>query len=88
LLILDVSNNNAEPNWEQLRRQGIAAVFLKASEGTSFIDTTFADRRKAANRAGLHVGAYHFARPDESVATSQAAPVHLERPYHRLRRPG
>lgn len=73
MLILDVSNNNSEPNWEQLVRQGVTAVFLKASEGTSFHDLTFGARRSAANRAGLHVGAYHFARPDQGSAVEQAA---------------
>lgn len=71
MLILDVSNNNAEPRWEQIRRQGVSAVFLKATEGTSFVDKTFSERRAAARRAGLHVGAYHFARPDESSGAEQ-----------------
>lgn len=72
MLILDVSNNNSEPNWQQIRHQGINAVWLKASEGTGFVDRTFRERRAAANRAGLHVGAYHFARPDEGSAAEQA----------------
>lgn len=72
MLILDVSNNNSEPNWEQIKHQGIEAVWLKASEGTGFVDQTFRERRAAANRIGLHVGAYHFARPDESSAAEQA----------------
>lgn len=72
MLLLDVSNNNSEPNWKQIRQQGISAVYLKASEGTGFVDRTFAERRNAARAAGLHVGAYHFARPDESDAKAQA----------------
>jgi len=72
VLILDVSNNNTEPDWEQIRRQGIEDVYLKASEGTGFVDQTFRERRAAANRAKLHVGAYHFARPDESSPAQQA----------------
>lgn len=72
MLILDLSNNNSEPNWEKLVQQGITGVFLKASEGTSFVDKTFRERRAAANKVGLHVGAYHFARPDQSSALEQA----------------
>lgn len=73
MLILDLSNNNSEPDWKQLVQQGVTGVFLKASEGTSFTDSTFKERRVAANKVGLHVGAYHFARPDQSGAAMQAA---------------
>jgi len=72
-LILDLSNNNGEPDWARLKSQGINAVYLKASEGTSFVDKTFAARRAAANKHGLKVGASHFARPDASSAQAQAA---------------
>lgn len=41
---------------------GLVGVYLKASEGHTYVDSTFADRRRAATRAGLRVGAYHFAR--------------------------
>lgn len=72
MLLLDVSNNNAEPNWRQIHQQGVEAVYLKASEGTGFVDQTFRERRAAASAVGLHVGAYHFARPDASYAAEQA----------------
>ena len=72
-LILDLSNNNGEPDWSRLKAQGIDAVYLKASEGTHFVDGTFAARRAAANKHGLAVGAYLFARPDASSAGIQAS---------------
>lgn len=73
MLILDLSNNNAEPDWKHLRAHGVDAVFLKASEGNSWVDPTFKSRRKAANAAGIRVGAYHFARPDLHVTPKQEA---------------
>jgi lysozyme len=72
LLILDLSNNNGEPDWARLKAQGIAVVYLKATEGVHFADGTFAARRTAANKNGIAVGAYHFARPDSSDAVTQA----------------
>lgn len=72
MLILDLSNNNAEPDWPRLKTQNIDAVYLKASEGTTFVDKTFASRRAIANKHGLKVGAYHFARPDASSPEDQA----------------
>lgn len=71
-LILDLSNNNGDPDWARLKAQGINAVYLKATEGMTFVDRTFAARRKAANAHGIAVGAYHFARPDASTAVEQA----------------
>lgn len=70
--ILDLSNNNSEPDWARLKTQSIEAIYLKASEGTTFVDKTFASRRAVANKHGLKVGAYHFARPDASSPEDQA----------------
>jgi lysozyme len=64
MLIIDLSSNNAEPKWAALKRSGIEAVWLKASEGVTWRDPDFNRWRAAAGKAGLRVGAYHFARPD------------------------
>lgn len=64
MLIVDVSANNRAPDWHTLRRAGVEAVWLKATEGLTYNDPDFADWRAAASHAGLRVGAYHFARPD------------------------
>lgn len=64
MLIVDLSSNNQEPNFPLLKRSGVDGVWLKATEGMSWRDPTFQRRREAANRAGLRVGAYAFARPD------------------------
>lgn len=62
--IVDVSNNNGGAiDFKRVKASDICGVLLKATEGDSFTDGTFADRRKFANAAGLHVGAYHFAHP-------------------------
>ncbi len=61
VLLADLSNNNEpEPDWQAFKRDGVVGVWLKASEGESFTDRTFAHRRRDAHEAGLHVGAYHF----------------------------
>lgn len=51
---------------------GKAFAFLKASEGTSFVDTTYATNRAQAKAAGLVIGAYHFARPDATPGDAVA----------------
>lgn len=71
-LILDISNNNPEPVWKQAKGWGVEAVMLKVSEGAGFVDKTFATRRHNATVAGLPVGFYHFARPDQTGPVTQA----------------
>lgn len=73
-LIADLSNNNATPDFARLARDA-AGVYLKASEGHSFVDPTYTARRRAARREGLHVGAYHFAQP--ALNTPQAEARHF-----------
>lgn len=64
MLIVDLSNVNGSVDFARLKHAGAVGVMLKATEGETFVDSTFASHRAAANKVGLHVGAYHFARPD------------------------
>ena len=45
--MLDLSNLNAEPNWKRIHQAGQRRVYLKASEGVSFVDRRFRSRRLA-----------------------------------------
>ncbi|TMK83650.1 MAG: glycoside hydrolase, partial [Actinobacteria bacterium] len=42
-------------------------VFAKATEDQDYIDPTYGTNRVDANAAGMVVGAYHYARPDNST---------------------
>jgi len=57
---IDVSHHQGTVNWAKVAADNIAFVFLKATEGKTFKDKTFASHVKAAKAAGLMVGAYHF----------------------------
>ena len=65
MLLIDVSDNNQEPNWAEVKASGVIGVWIKASEGVTVDQPNFVSWRQAANKAGLRVGAYHFARPAE-----------------------
>lgn len=60
---IDISNNNASFEPVKVKRAGYDFVYLKVSEGATFVDRTFRSRAAAAHDAGLEVGAYHFLRP-------------------------
>jgi GH25 family lysozyme M1 (1,4-beta-N-acetylmuramidase) len=52
-------------------------IYLKASEGASFTDPTYLERRLAAEKVTLHYGAYHFARPDQKTSPFSEAKLFL-----------
>lgn len=58
--VIDLSHWNPTPDWATLKANGIVGVILKATQGTEYIDDTFASRVNDAYDAGLFVAAYHF----------------------------
>lgn len=57
---LDVSVHQGVIDWHAVARDGIAATYIKASEGGALKDPRFAANWNGARAAGLKVGAYHF----------------------------
>lgn len=56
---IDRSNVNGADHYGAA---GVTHLYLKASEGTSFVDSSYRNRRAQAISEGVkHVGAYHFA---------------------------
>ncbi|MFH0241500.1 lysozyme [Streptomyces sp. HK10] len=70
---IDVSHWQGAINWTSVRNSGIQFAWIKATEGTSFKDSRFNTNYVAAYNAGVIRGAYHFARPDVSGGSTQAA---------------
>jgi lysozyme len=71
--VLDISNVQGAVDWQRVAAAGdVHAVYAKATEGRSFSDGRFGAYRRDARRHGLHVGAYHFARPDHNHPADEA----------------
>lgn len=71
ILGIDVSHHNGPIDWKAVAAGGVRFAYLKATEGTSYLDPCFVRNREAASAARIRVGAYHFLRPDQD-ATAQA----------------
>lgn len=69
---IDVSNHQGAINWTSVRNAGIQFAFIKASEGTTYLDPRFDTNYVASYNAGVIRGAYHFALPDRSTGAVQA----------------
>lgn len=56
--------SGAAVNWPAVAASGLSFVFAKATEGPGYTNPYFAGDRSSAIAAGMAVGAYHFARPE------------------------
>jgi lysozyme len=65
---IDVSGYQPTVDWAKVAASGIAFAFVKATEGTTLIDHTFANHWAGAKKARLLRGAYHFFRPKQDAA--------------------
>jgi lysozyme len=68
---IDVSHHNGRVDWPRVRAAGYIFAYLKATEGVTFRDSTFARNRAEAQAAGMVTGAYHYftlCRPGDAQA--------------------
>lgn len=64
---IDVSHYQGTIDWDDVvNGTKISYVYLKATEGATFIDDTYRRNLEEARRVGLSVGSYHFYRPNVS----------------------
>jgi GH25 family lysozyme M1 (1,4-beta-N-acetylmuramidase) len=73
---VDVSHWNGTIGWAKVAASGIRFVIMKATDGRSYVDPTFATNKSGAAAAGIAVGAYHFARPDTTAGDAVAEADH------------
>ena len=57
---VDVSHHQGRIDWRQVAADGISFAYLKASEGSNFVDPRFDANWRRAGEAGIGRGAYHF----------------------------
>jgi GH25 family lysozyme M1 (1,4-beta-N-acetylmuramidase) len=73
---IDVSSHDHSDgrtvNWAGQRAAGDEFAYVKATEGTGYVNPYFAQQYNGSYGAGLVRGAYHFALPDRSSGTTQA----------------
>ncbi|NPA74729.1 MAG: hypothetical protein GXO25_01435 [Euryarchaeota archaeon] len=78
---LDVSHYQGTIDWTKVRNAGYTFVFVKASQGTSYVDPLFSTNVQGASAAGLKVGAYHFAEPSDDPIAEADHFVDVIKPY-------
>lgn len=63
---VDLSAYQGEIDWKVLAEQNIDFAFIKATEGSDYVDGQFKKNWEASQKTGLKVGAYHFLSYDTS----------------------
>jgi lysozyme len=64
---LDVSFWQEDINWQAVRSAGARFVFIKATEGVGYTDSTFPRNWEGAGAVGLLRGAYCFFHPNQDA---------------------
>ena len=59
-VVIDLSHHQEKVDFGKLKGDGIVGVIHKATQGLTYVDKKYTERRVQARAAGLLWGAYHF----------------------------
>ncbi len=59
---IDISHHNGKIKWQEVANE-VDQCFIKATEGSTYVDPMLIKNAIAANTAGIKTGYYHFATP-------------------------
>lgn len=65
ILGCDLSHWDGEIDWHELKGSKIQFVFIKATQGATYVDPMFEENWETSKNYGLIRGAYHFYQPGE-----------------------
>lgn len=65
---IDLASYQGRPDWDQIKAAGITFAIIKATEGTDYVNPTFAYNWSGAQRVGIVRAAYHWGKPDQGAA--------------------
>ncbi|MFI8522764.1 lysozyme [Streptomyces sp. NPDC085481] len=69
---VDVSSHQGNVAWSTLWNSGVKWAYVKATEGTYYKNTYFAQQYNGSYNVGMIRGSYHFATPDTTTGAAQA----------------
>jgi len=69
---IDVSHYQGSIDWTSVKTSGVSFAWAKATEGSGTGDAYFAGNMINAKAAGVRIGAYHFAHPENNSPATEA----------------
>ena len=71
---IDVSSyQGSDINWMDVKNSGVTFAWAKATEGVTISDGDFAINAVNAKAAGVYIGAYDFAHPENNTPAAEAS---------------
>ncbi|KAF1959265.1 N,O-diacetylmuramidase [Byssothecium circinans] len=70
---LTISHYQSTVNFTEAHFMGLKYIYIKATEGITYIDPKFSSHWADSTNASLYRGAYHLARPSASSGAAQAS---------------
>lgn len=59
--VVDISHHQGKVDFDKLKSQGVSAVFIKCTQGTSYKDPMYLEYKEACRNRNMSLGFYHFA---------------------------
>ena len=78
---IDLSSYQGNIDWQTLSGENISFAFIKATEGSSWVDPCFEENWKNAKECSLSVGAYHFFSFDSQGKTQAENFINTVTPF-------
>jgi len=69
---IDVSHYQGSIDWTSVKTSGVSFAWAKATEGSGTGDAYFTGNMINAKAAGVRIGAYHFAHPENNSPATEA----------------
>ena len=57
---IDISHHQKNVDWNEMSKRKPDFIFLKATEGSTHVDTKYKSYKKSADKFDIPTGAYHF----------------------------
>lgn len=68
---IDISSNNGPIDFARIKKCGVEIIYIKATEGTKYINELLKDQYNGALAQGLKIGFYHFLNHDSANLQAQ-----------------
>lgn len=72
ILGIDISDYQTVTSWSQVKASGVVFAWAKSTEGMTVNDAAFVSNITNGESAGVKMGAYHFAHPENNSAADEA----------------
>lgn len=64
---IDIYSDTIITDWNAIKGDGVQAIYIKATEGKTYVNPLMDSQYKNAKAQGINVGFYHFARKNDPI---------------------